>query len=203
MTTMFRYEKRLFDLAAASVLLVVAAPLMLLIAILIRLTMGSPVFFHQPRIGLNGKLFEFLKFRTMVKNQEAVLGKNNISDAPAGMLLKLRKDPRVTPLGRFLRRTSIDELPQLFNVLRGEMSVVGPRPLLPFMAVGEKETLDKRASVPGGITGWWQVKAREHNTSLNDMIAYDLHYVENASVLFDVWILCLTFPCIFSARGAH
>jgi lipopolysaccharide/colanic/teichoic acid biosynthesis glycosyltransferase len=202
MTTV--YKKRIFDLIVAFALLAITAPLMLSVAILIRIFMGRPVLFRQARIGMNGKLFTFLKFRSMVLDQDVVLRRNRVSKAPKGMLLKLKDDPRVTPLGRILRRTSIDELPQLFNVVRGEMSIVGPRPLLPFFAEpGDKDKVEKRLSVPAGITGWWQVKNREHNTSLHDMIDYDLHYVENASVMLDIWILCLTLPCVIGARGAH
>jgi exopolysaccharide biosynthesis polyprenyl glycosylphosphotransferase len=191
--------KRLLDVAAASVLLIVLAPFLLLTAILIRLDSSGPAFFRQTRLGLNGRSFDILKFRTMtvLENGERILQAT-------------RNDPRITRIGRFLRQTSIDELPQLINVLRGEMSLVGPRPHArahdAFYAK-KIERYTRRQRVKPGITGWAQVHGCRGETrtvdAMRQRVEYDLWYVRHATVLLDLEILFRTVREILRPRNAN
>ncbi|HUZ70775.1 MAG TPA: sugar transferase [Candidatus Saccharimonadales bacterium] len=197
-----RVQKRALDLFVTSIALVVAAPLMLGIALLIRMTSPGPVLFRQRRVGAQERPFTILKFRTMVVNADAQrdgLVANNEAD---GLLFKMRRDPRVTKVGRLLRRTSLDELPQLFNVLRGEMSLVGPRPALPDEATRYVEAQRARLRVKPGVTGLWQVNGR-HDLAFEDYVRYDLFYVENWSLTMDLYILAKTVPALLTARGSY
>ena len=181
--------KRLLDIVVASVCLIVAGPLMIVVAIGIRATMGSPVLFRQRRPGLNGRLFTVLKFRTMCVDPERE--RQSQFDAH-----------RVTPLGRILRHSSLDELPQLFNVLRGDMSLVGPRPLLPeyLPYYSEREAL--RHTVRPGITGWAQVNGR-NRLSCDERLALDVWYAEHQSMLLDLRILYLTAIRVLQRRDIN
>jgi lipopolysaccharide/colanic/teichoic acid biosynthesis glycosyltransferase len=192
-------EKRLLDIVLATSGLILLAPLMLLVAALVRSTSPGPVLFRQIRVGLHEQPFVMLKFRTMRDGcAEAPLREMNLAElrgsADPGTrdgVFKLEDDPRVTAVGRFLRRFSIDELPQLFNVLRGEMSLVGPRPALPWeVELFTREQRCRHACVPG-MTGLWQVSGRNH-LSMPDMLALDLRYVERRSMLLDLRILLRT-----------
>jgi exopolysaccharide biosynthesis polyprenyl glycosylphosphotransferase len=197
-----RVQKRALDLFVTSIALVVAAPLMLGIALLIRLTSPGPVLFRQRRVGAQENPFIIFKFRTMVVNadvQRDSLVANNEAD---GLLFKMRRDPRVTKVGRLLRRTSLDELPQLFNVLRGEMSLVGPRPALPDETTRYVEAQRARLRVKPGVTGLWQVNGR-HDLAFEDYVRYDLFYVENWSLTMDLYILAKTIPALLTARGSY
>lgn len=195
--------KRTFDLFAATLLLLALSPLLLLVAVLVLLSSTGPVLFKQERCGLRGRKFTMLKFRTMVVDQSRVLDPRQVSSSEAlGILVKLRADPRVTPIGRFLRRTSIDELPQLINVICGDMSLVGPRPLLPFMLISDPDSLQPRSQMRPGITGLWQVKARSKNTSIREMIDFDLRYIREFSLWLDVRILVATIPTLLGTEGA-
>jgi lipopolysaccharide/colanic/teichoic acid biosynthesis glycosyltransferase len=159
------------------------------------------VFYRQQRVGKGGRLFDVVKFRTMVPDAHALrhdLVSMNEADGP---LFKIRNDPRVTRVGRFLRKTSIDELPQLWNVLRGEMSLVGPRPALPEEAALWSADLRDRLRVQPGITGMWQVSGRS-NTSFEEYSRLDLYYVDNWSLLTDLSILGKTLPSVLLQRGA-
>jgi len=178
--------KRLLDVVAASVGLMVSGPIMIVVAIMIRATMGSPVLFRQRRPGLDGRIFTVLKFRTMSVDRDRE--RQSQFDAH-----------RVTPLGRILRHTSLDELPQLFNVLRGDMSLVGPRPLLPeyLPYYSNRELL--RHTVRPGITGWAQVNGR-NRLSWDDRLALDVWYVEHRSMLLDLRILYLTAIRVLQRR---
>jgi len=195
--------KRLVDVLIAFILLVLAWPLILIAAVLIAATSRGPVFFVQKRAGRWGNPFRCVKFRTMVQGAEAMkvklLSRNEIS----GLAFKIRDDPRITPVGRLLRKTSIDELPQLFNVLRGEMSLVGPRPpsLDEVAGYGEREMM--RLAVTPGISGLWQVSGRSAIKDFNQWIALDLEYIENWSLALDLKILILTVPAVLSMRGAE
>jgi lipopolysaccharide/colanic/teichoic acid biosynthesis glycosyltransferase len=196
----------LSDVAVASALILLLTPLMISVAILVKVTSRGPILYRAPRVGRGGRYFTFLKFRTMNAGlARQPLGSANEKD---GHLFKMRNDPRVTPLGRFLRRYSIDELPQLFNVLAGEMSLVGPRPL-------PAEDLDpdglssrfaawseQRASVPPGITGLWQIRGRSE-LPFSDLIKYDLEYVHHWSLALDLKILLQTPPFVLSGKGAY
>ena len=184
--------KRALDLAVAGVVLTFASPLMLLIAALIRLESRGPVFFVQERVGLDGKPFPTIKYRTMRP------------DAPNLGNWTTRDDPRVTPLGRFLRRYSLDELPQFINVIRGEMSVVGPRPEQPVWVERFSQSIPRymrRHKQKAGITGWAQVNGLRGDTSIEERTRYDLYYVENWSLLFDIKIIVKTVIDILSGRN--
>jgi lipopolysaccharide/colanic/teichoic acid biosynthesis glycosyltransferase len=180
--------KRVFDFVIATVMLIVAAPLFLVIAIAVRLQDRGPVFFVQKRVGRGGSTFGVLKFRTMRVDAEAQLAKLHAANERSGPLFKMERDPRVTRVGRLLRETSLDELPQLINVLRGEMSLVGPRPALPSEVANFGADLRQREQVPPGITGLWQVEARD-NPSFEAYRRLDLFYVENWSITLDLLIM--------------
>ena len=194
--------KRIFDIGLAAGFLVLTLPLLLVAAVLIKLDTRGPVFFSQVRIGKDGKLFRVRKLRTMVadaENQFELLRERSEIDGP---LFKMRDDPRVTRVGRYLRKTSIDELPQLWNVLIGEMSVVGPRPALPSEASEWTEELRSRLRVKPGITGMWQVNGRS-TSSFDDYVRHDLYYVDNWSLLTDLAIVAKTIPVVLFRRGAY
>jgi exopolysaccharide biosynthesis polyprenyl glycosylphosphotransferase len=191
-----RFAKRGLDLIASSLLLVLLAPLMLLIAIAIRLESRGPVFFRQPRIGRNGRTFQVFKFRSMHVNAALQLTDD-------GVMVKAAQDPRTTRVGRLLRRFSLDELPQLFNVLRGEMSLVGPRPLIPEESATLAENWHvRRFDLRPGLTGIWQVQGRSENP-FQEMIRLDYQYVAGWSLSRDVEILLATIPAVLSGRGAY
>jgi lipopolysaccharide/colanic/teichoic acid biosynthesis glycosyltransferase len=195
------------DLVGALLGLLFLAPVMLAIALLIRLESPGPVLFRQLRRGYRGRYFWVLKFRTMVVDAEqrlTDLEKKN--ESAGGVLFKLRDDPRVTPLGRFLRRSSLDELPQLINVLRGEMSLVGPRPLQ-LRDSDKLRSLDfegyvDRLRVMPGLTGPWQVGGRS-DVDYSHMVKLDVDYVKNWSLSKDLWIIFRTFLVVLGRRGAY
>ena len=193
--------KRAFDCVGSAALLVVLAPVLGIVALAVRATSRGPVLFHQERVGRDGSLFRIHKFRTMVDDAEDLLIDLRDRNEADGPLFKMRDDPRVTRVGRWLRRTSLDELPQLWNVLRGEMSLVGPRPALPDECVQWTGQLFDRLRVRPGITGMWQVSGRS-DTSFGDYVRLDLYYVDNWSLLVDLSILVKTVPVVFARRGA-
>jgi len=200
--------KRLFDVILSSVLLAILSPLMTLIALGIKLYSPGSVLFRQTRIGKDGKPFTFLKFRSMrqdadpKRHQEYMrdLIQNNTAPS-ANCSLKMTDDPRITGLGRILRKFSLDELPQLLNVLKGEMSLVGPRPPLPYEVELYEEWHKRRFEVLPGITGWWQVKGR-NRVPFDEMMRMDIHYIEHISFWLDVKILLLTPWETFLGKGA-
>ena len=180
--------KRLMDLCLSSVILAALSPLLAVIAILVRLTSDGPILYRGRRLGLDGRTFEMLKFRTMH------VGSPDVRN-PDGSTFWHPEDPRTTVLGRWLRRTSLDELPQLWNVLKGDMSLVGPRPERPFFVAQFKHKIPQymlRHKVKAGLTGWAQVNGWRGNTSIEKRIEYDLYYIENWSVWLDFKILWLT-----------
>ncbi len=196
--------KRLVDTVGAVVGLVVGAPLVLLIALAIRLTSRGPVFFLQTRVGLGGDPFTLFKFRTMVADaeaQQAALTQAN--QYAADPLFKIKGDPRLTAVGRFLRRSSLDELPQLWNVLRGEMSLVGPRPALPSEVERYQPHHFIRFEVLPGITGPWQVSGRNAITDFEAVVRLDAAYIRGWTVWRDLWILVRTIPAVLSMKGAY
>jgi exopolysaccharide biosynthesis polyprenyl glycosylphosphotransferase len=194
--------KRACDVLVAGLGLLLLAPLLLAVALAIKLTSPGPVVFRQERIGLRGRPFTLLKFRTMVQGADRMLEELRERNEADGPLFKLRSDPRVTRVGGFLRRYSIDELPQLVNVLKGEMSLVGPRPpLAAEVELYEEWQLD-RLEVRPGITGLWQVSGRSE-LSFEDYVRLDLFYVENWSIAYDLFILSKTIPLLVSTRGAY
>jgi lipopolysaccharide/colanic/teichoic acid biosynthesis glycosyltransferase len=199
--------KRLIDVIGAAIGLVILFPLMMVIALLVRLTSPGPALFRQLRQGHNGRPFWFLKFRTMTLDAERRLHDlESLNEAAGGVLFKMRRDPRVTPLGRWLRRMSLDELPQMLNILRGEMSLVGPRPLQmrdsALLEQLEPEAYARRLSVLPGLTGAWQVGGRSE-TDAQGMLQLDLDYIERWSLWRDLLILCRTVGAVLRGRGAY
>jgi exopolysaccharide biosynthesis polyprenyl glycosylphosphotransferase len=197
-----RFQKRAFDSCFAFAALAGTLPVLLVTALLIKLTSRGPVFYSSERIGINGRPFSMLKFRTMVKDadkQLESLRRNNESD---GLLFKIREDPRITPIGRILRRFSIDEMPQFINVLRQEMSVVGPRPPLRREVEAYDDDVQRRLLVKPGITGLWQVSGRS-DLSWDKAVRLDLSYVDNWSMVIDVVIIAKTVRAVFQRKGAY
>ena len=195
--------KQLLDVTAAAVLLILTAVPMLLVALAIRLNSRGPVLFRQQRAGLNGRPFTMLKFRSMATDAEQRKQELALLNEMSGPVFKVTNDPRVTPIGRFLRKWSLDEWPQLVNVLRGEMSLVGPRPL----PVDEVARFDdpahrRRLSVKPGLTCLWQVSGRNNVRDFADWVRLDLEYIDNWSFWLDLKILCRTIPAVMAGTGA-
>jgi lipopolysaccharide/colanic/teichoic acid biosynthesis glycosyltransferase len=195
--------KRLLDAGGALAALVALAPLCLLAALLIRITSRGPVIFRHQRVGYLQKTFVLYKFRTMRVEPDAPWTVAQQAAASSGVLVKARHDPRVTRLGRILRSTSVDELPQLFNVLKGDMSLVGPRPLVPFMLAPYPVLREVRSLVRPGMTGLWQIRDRQHNTTASAMMRHDLEYVQRFSLGLDLAILVRTPLVVASRQGAY
>jgi exopolysaccharide biosynthesis polyprenyl glycosylphosphotransferase len=195
--------KRTLDRIGAALLLLVLSPVFLAIALAIRVSMGSPVLFRQPRVGYQRRVFTCYKFRTMSNDADQRMAELETLNEADGPVFKIKNDPRVTPLGAWLRRTSMDELPQLINVLRGDMSLVGPRPLpLRDVSLFDRPALNRRFSVWPGITCTWQVSGRS-DTSFEDWINLDLEYVDNWSLGRDLQILLQTVQAVVRGRGAY
>lgn len=194
--------KRSFDFSAAFAGIVVTAPLWLVIALAVKVTSPGPVLFKQERVGRRGRRFKVYKFRTMVNDAEQLLDDLVTANEADGPLFKLKSDPRVTPVGRVLRKLSLDELPQLLNVVKGEMSLVGPRPALPGEVTQWGPELFERLRVQPGITGMWQVNGRS-NSSFSEYQRWDLYYVDNWSIWRDLAILAKTVPVVISSKGAY
>jgi exopolysaccharide biosynthesis polyprenyl glycosylphosphotransferase len=197
-----RMVKRAFDLIVAVPLFVLLSPLMLTMVILIKLDSHGPAIFKQERVGENCRKFFMYKFRSMVEDAEARLGDIVEETGEGSILHKRRDDPRVTRVGRMLRRTSLDELPQLFNVIKGEMSLVGPRPELPFLVEQYEPWQLKRFVVPSGMTGWWQISGRS-DRPMHLHVEEDLYYIQNYSLLLDIKILWRTIGVVLQGRGAY
>ncbi len=197
-----RMVKRIFDLLAGTTTLILVSPLMALIAIAIKLDSPGPVLFKQRRVGENGRLFLMFKFRSMVIDADKKLKEVMHRDENGNIIHKTPHDPRITRIGHFIRRTSFDELPQLFNVLRGEMSLVGPRPEMPLLVEEYKPWQRKRFAVPQGITGWWQVNGRS-DKPMHLNTEDDLYYVQNYSLLLDLQILLKTVLVVLNRKGAY
>jgi lipopolysaccharide/colanic/teichoic acid biosynthesis glycosyltransferase len=196
------YVKRAFDFAAAAALLLISLPFMLPAAIAIKATSKGPIFFSQERYGLHRRRFRILKLRTMVQDAEYLQAQLEHRNELGGPVFKIRSDPRITMVGSLLRKTSIDELPQLWNVLRGEMSLVGPRPLAvrDVLMIDDSSQL-RRFSVLPGITCIWQIAGR-NNTDFDNWIRQDLEYIDNWSLWMDLKILLGTIPAVLWGRGA-
>jgi len=194
--------KRAMDFTLAALGLIIAAPLMALIAVLIKLDSPGPVLFSQVRVGRGGRLFTLYKFRSMRLGAEAEQPRLLDRNEATGPLFKIRDDPRLTRVGRWLRRLSLDELPQLYNVLRGEMSLVGPRPPIPAEVEQYEEWHRKRLEVAPGVTGLWQVSGRSDLT-FDEMVMLDLFYAENWTLGLDIKILLRTIPTVILGTGAY
>ena len=195
--------KRSLDLLLSTVLMVIGAPLGLCLAVLVSWSSNGTVFFPQERVGKDGRRFRMYKFRSMVHDAEEQLEELRMKNvAGSDPVLRLRNDPRVTPIGRFMRSLSLDELPQLINVIKGEMSLVGPRPHVPYEVDHYSEWHKRRHDVLPGITGLTQVSGRRA-LALDDMIKLDIYYIENWSVWLDLRIMLQTIPIVLSGRGAY
>jgi exopolysaccharide biosynthesis polyprenyl glycosylphosphotransferase len=197
-----RWAKRTFDLGVTSLLLIGALPLIAYAALRIKLHDGGPVLFRQTRVGRHGEEFGCFKFRTMVVDAEAMVARLQAEIGVDALLFKLKDDPRITKPGKWLRRFSIDELPQLFNVLLGDMSLVGPRPQVPREVALYDDALRRRLNVRPGLTGLWQVSGR-NDLSVEDSVRLDLFYVDNWSMMQDLSILSRTVGAVLSSRGAY
>ncbi len=194
--------KRAIDLLLGALLFLIAAPIMLAVAALIRLDSSGPVIFSQERVGRGGKRFVAHKFRSMRVGAEEERERLRILNEGTDALFKIKNDPRRTSIGRWIRRASLDELPQLWNVLRGEMSLVGPRPQIVAEVEQYQDWHKRRLEVSPGITGLWQVSGRSELT-FDEMVMLDIYYIENWSPIMDVWILLKTIPMVLLARGAY
>ena len=198
-----RFQKRAFDFAFSGLALLFGLPFLLLIALAVKLTSRGPVFYRQERIGLDGAPFEMIKFRTMVVGADAMLEEvAHLNESDSGVLFKIRKDPRVTWLGRFLRKYSLDELPQFINAFTGQMSVVGPRPPLENEVASYDDQTMRRLLVKPGITGLWQVSGRS-DLSWEDSVRLDMFYVENWSIMADIVIALKTARVVFNHSGSY
>jgi exopolysaccharide biosynthesis polyprenyl glycosylphosphotransferase len=194
--------KRFFDVVVSAIVLIAGLPFLLLVAAAIKLSSHGPVFYRDSRVGLGEREFEMLKFRTMEADAAEKRGQLAGENEAGGALFKIRRDPRVTPVGRILRRLSLDELPQVLNVLRGEMSLVGPRPL-PSVDYAKLEPWHrKRSLVLPGMTGLWQISGRSE-LGLDDLVNLDFYYIERWSLGLDITILLKTIPAVLSRRGAY
>ncbi|MFO0756286.1 MAG: sugar transferase [Byssovorax sp.] len=196
-----RVLKRVFDIVASSLILAALAPLFLVVALLIKLTSQGPVLFKQARVGEHGRPFHMLKFRSMVKNAEALKAGLLAQNERTGPVFKMVHDPRITPIGRVIRKYSIDELPQFLNVLRGEMTIVGPRPPLPDEVAKYEAWQRRRLSVMPGITCAFQVTGRDH-PSFEEWMYLDMQYIDHWSLLGDIKLILKTIPAVLSGRGA-
>lgn len=195
--------KRALDLLIATIALIILSPLLLTIAALIKIESSGSALFKQERVGLNGMPFVMWKFRSMncdAETQKARLQQDN--EMEKGVLFKIKKDPRITRVGAVIRKTSIDELPQLFNVIKGDMSLVGPRPPLP-SEVSEYSRADRlRLTVAPGITCLWQISGRS-DIPFEQQVKLDIQYIEQQSIIFDLLVLIRTIPAVLKARGAY
>lgn len=200
------YAKRVFDIVVSATALIVLSPLILFFALLIRFQDGGKAFFYQPRYGRNGRLFNCFKLRSMVVDSQERL-KAHLEANPSARIeweetQKLKDDPRITRLGQFIRKTSIDELPQLYNVLRGDMSLVGPRPIVQNEITKYGENFTQYCEVRPGVTGLWQVMGRS-DTTYPERVAMDVEYVKTRSFLGDVMICLKTVPAVLMSKGAR
>lgn len=198
----YRKRKRILDIVGSSFLLIVLFPLMALFALLIKLTSKGPVFFVSPRVGLCGKTFRFYKFRSMYTDAETRLVEIKDQNEREGPIFKMRNDPRITPVGRFMRKFSIDELPQLLNVFLGDMSLVGPRPPLPREVEQYDDYMMQRLSVRPGLTCYWQIMGRSDLT-FEQWMELDHRYLNEMSVWVDLKILFLTPLAVLRGDGAY
>lgn len=196
--------KRLIDLLGAATLLILLAPVMLVVALAIRLDSSGPIIFRQTRVGKGHKPFTFLKFRSMYYKADCGVHQQFVKSLISGQAAtyKMTGDKRITHVGAFIRKTSLDELPQLINVLRGDMSLVGPRPSIPYEVAEYKDWHHRRFDAMPGITGLWQVHGRSQ-VSFDEMVQMDIAYVEQRSLALDVSLLVQTIPAVLTGRGAR
>lgn len=198
---LYNTSKRTLDIIASLFGLIVLSPIILIVAILIKLESKGPIVFSQKRIGLNKREFKMYKFRSMVENAEELKEKLQKQNEMSGPMFKMKNDPRVTKIGKFIRKTSIDELPQLINVLKGDMSLVGPRPSLPNEVEKFEPWMLKRLEVKPGLTCYWQISGR-NNIDFEDWMKLDIKYVEDRSFLLDIKLIFKTAFVLFGDKNA-
>ncbi|WP_416145197.1 sugar transferase [Planococcus koreensis] len=202
-TQLYLMSKRFLDIAGSLAGLILLSPLFLIVGMLIKLEdRESPIFFKQKRAGKNGEIFYMYKFRSMVSNAEELKASLVKYNEATGPVFKIRLDPRVTKTGRFLRKTSIDELPQLFNVLKGEMSLVGPRPALPNEVALYNNYEKQRLMITPGLTCLWQINGRS-NISFQEWVEMDLNYIRKRCLLLDIKLILKTIIVLFGSKGAY
>ena len=197
----YRFSKRLLDIICSAIGLIILSPLLLIVAILIKLESRGPVIFSQDRVGLDGEIFKMYKFRSMVVNAEELKEKLEKENEMSGPMFKIKNDPRVTKVGRFIRKTSIDELPQLINVLKGDMSLVGPRPSLPKEVAKFEPWMLGRIKVKPGLTCYWQVSGR-NNMDFIEWMELDLKYINERGFWLDLKLIFKTFFVLFGDKNA-
>ena len=198
----YEAAKRVMDIILSFIGLVLLSPILLLVSLFIKIDSKGPIFFKQKRIGINGTEFEMFKFRSMVVNAEELKAKLEEKNEMSGPMFKIADDPRITKVGRFIRKTSIDELPQLWNVIKGDMSLVGPRPSLPNEVAQFEPWMRKRFEVKPGLTCFWQVGGR-NNIDFEDWMKLDIKYVKERSLLLDAKLIFKTFFVLFGDENAH
>jgi exopolysaccharide biosynthesis polyprenyl glycosylphosphotransferase len=198
----YRVAKRVFDLLVALAALALLVPIIPLIAVMIKLDTPGPVFFRQQRVGRRGRSFAFYKFRSMFVDADERRKEVEALNEQDGPVFKVRSDPRVTNVGRFLRRSSLDEIPQIFNVVKGEMSIVGPRPPLPSEVLRYQPWHRRRLEVKPGITCLWQISGRSH-LSFNEWMRLDMEYLKQRSLRTDLVIFFKTIPAVIARKGAY
>lgn len=198
---MYNFAKRLLDIVLSSLALVFLSPLLLIVAIVIKIESKGPIIFSQKRIGLNGQEFKMYKFRSMVVNAEELKEKLAKKNEMSGPMFKIKDDPRITKVGKFIRKTSIDELPQLINIVKGDMSLVGPRPSLPKEVAKFEPWMLDRLNVKPGLTCFWQVSGR-NNIDFIEWMKLDLKYVDERSFLLDLKLIFKTFFVLFGDKNA-
>lgn len=194
--------KRIIDILASSFGIIILSPIMILTAIAIKLETKGPALFRQERVGINGRIFKMYKFRSMVQNAEELVSKLKKYNEMSGPMFKIKEDPRITRVGKFIRKTSVDELPQLFNILKGEMSLVGPRPNLPREVVQFNQFQKQKLIAKPGLTCYWQVMGRS-SIGFEEWIKLDIRYIKERSTLLDLKLILKTFSVLFGDENAH
>lgn len=198
----YNFSKRIVDVFGATIGIIILSPILLVIGVLIKLESNGPIIFSQKRVGLKGKEFNMYKFRSMVVNAEELKEKLAEKNEMSGPMFKIKDDPRITKVGKFIRKTSIDEVPQLFNVLKGEMSLVGPRPSLPNEVKEFEPWMLKRLDVKPGLTCYWQVMGR-NNIDFENWMKLDIKYVNERSFWLDIKLIFKTFFVLFGDENAR
>lgn len=198
----YRFSRRIFDLVFGSLILLLVAPVVPFLVAMIRLDSAGPVLYRQTRVGQGGRRFTFYKFRSMYAGSDRKLEELAALNEQTGPIFKMRDDPRVTTVGRFLRRSSLDEIPQILNVLKGDMSIVGPRPALPAEVARYEPWQRRRLDARPGLTCLWQISGRSH-IGFDEWMRLDLEYLRTRSLWTDIVILVKTIPAVMARRGAY